>query len=121
MYTYAATVLRVVDGDTISLDVDLGFSAHMHVTVRLLGCNAIELSQPGGPEARDHLRTVLPVGSLVTISTVKVDKYGGRFLATVTLPDGSDLVSSLIAAQWAAAWDGIGPRPVPPWPRTVTP
>lgn len=120
-YVYNATVTRVVDGDTLDLDVDLGFSVHYRTSVRLLGCNARELSQDGGKEARDNLRALLPVGTAVTVATVKADKYGGRWDAQVTLADGQDLVTLLISTQWAAAWDSIGTRPVPPWPRTVTP
>jgi endonuclease YncB( thermonuclease family) len=94
---------------------------------RLLGCNARELAEPGGVEARDHLAGLVldvgvPVGlgrRGVVLTSVKRDKYGGRYDAAVTLPDGSDLVAGLIAGQWAAPWDGRGPRPVPPWPRTV--
>lgn len=120
-YTYAATVLSVHDGDTLALDVDLGFHVHTHTSVRLLGCNARELAQPGGTAARDHLRALLPIGTAVTIRSVLDDKYGGRVDAAVTLIDGTDLVTALTADQWVAAWDGTSTRPLPPWPRTVTP
>ena len=116
-FTYAATVRSVYDGDTIKVDIDLGFSVHLHTSARLLGCNAIELSQPGGVEARDNLRALLPTGTVVTLRSVLVDKFGGRVDAQVTLPDGTDLVTGLIAAGWAAVWSGAGPRPVPAWPR----
>lgn len=136
--THPATVLNVHDGDSIKVairlartrrrDSDLGFHIYtehgwlvLHAAVRLLGCNAIELANPGGVEARDHLASLLPVGTLVTLSTVLDDKYGGRFDAAAQLPDGSDLVAALIAEQWAAEWNGLGPKPTPPWPRTVAP
>ena len=122
-YIYNATVLYVHDGDTFDCDVDFGFYLHHAPTpVRLLGCNAIELSQPGGKEARDNLAALLPVGAKVLLQTAKPDKYAPRWDAQVTYltADGAvhDLVTDLIAGQWAAAWDGSGPRPVPPWPRT---
>ena len=116
-FIYAATVLSVHDGDTIAVDADMGMSVHFRTNVRFLGCNAIELSQPGGIEARDNLRTLLAPGTPIVMRTVKDDKYGGRWLAAVSMPDGSDLISTLIAAHFAAAWDGTGTRPVPPWPR----
>lgn len=118
-YLFGATVLSVHDGDTLTVDLDLGMFVHRITTVRLRGCNARELSQPGGVEARDHLRSVLPVGTEVTVGTVKADKYGNRWEANVRLQDGSDLVTGLIAGQWAATWDGRGSRPLPPWPRTA--
>lgn len=118
MYVYRAVVVRVVDGDTVVLDVDLGFATWLRAqSFRLAGCNAIELAKPGGREARDHLRELLPLGGAVTITSVRPDKYGGRYDAVVTLPDGSDLVSALVAGGWVSPWRGAGAAPVPPWPR----
>jgi endonuclease YncB( thermonuclease family) len=119
LYTYAALVAHVHDGDTVDLDADLGFDTRHFGSFRLLGCNARELAQPGGPEARDHLAALLPPGVKVIAQSVKPDKFGGRYDAAITLPDGTDLVTQLIADQWAAAWDGTGTKPVPPWPRVV--
>ena len=122
-YTYAATVISFHDGDTGTLAIDLGFDVTFTTNIRLAGCNAIELSQPGGKEARDNINALLPAGSHVVIASTKVDKYGGRYDASIayTTADGAehDLVADLIAQQWAAPWDGAGKAPVPPWPRTV--
>ena len=41
-FWYGATVLKVVDGDTIELMVDLGFSVHHKIRVRLYGINTPE-------------------------------------------------------------------------------
>lgn len=134
---HPATVLAVHDGDTITVsirlaktrakDADLGFHVHaekgwlvLHSPIRLLGCNAIELKDPGGAEAQQNLATLLPIGTLVGLSTVAADKYGTRWDATVTLPDGTDLVTRLIRDGWAAAWNGLGPKPTPAWPRQET-
>lgn len=115
---YPATVTAVHDGDTITADIELGFGVGVVQHVRLLGCNARELSQPGGPEAAANL-TGLLLGQRVTLSGVRPDKFGGRYDAAVTLADGTDLVAELVAQQWAAPWDGTGTKPVPPWPRTA--
>lgn len=120
LYTYAATVVRVVDGDTARLDVSLGFRAWLrNESFRLASCNARELDEPGGKEARDHLAELLPAGTAVVLRSVKADKYGDRFDASIELPDGRDLVDVLCADGWAAPWDGRGERPVPPWPRAT--
>lgn len=122
-YTYRATVRRVVDGDTIRVDVDLGFGLVNRgedaggLSVRILGINARESYQAGGPEAKAHLEQLLPIGARVLMRTVKVDKYGGRYDAAVELPDGRDLAATLVGGGWASAWDGVGSRPLPPWPR----
>jgi endonuclease YncB( thermonuclease family) len=117
-YTYAGKVLSVHDGDTCTVVVDLGFSVQYVTAVRLLGCNAIELAEPGGKEARDNLAGLV-LDQAVYLHTVKPDKFGGRYDAQVTLPGDSDLATLLIAEGWAAAWDGKGPKPIPAWPRVA--
>ena len=42
MYEYNAKVLRVVDGDTIDVMIDLGMSVHVKERLRLLGVNSPE-------------------------------------------------------------------------------
>ena len=42
MYEYAAKVERVVDGDTIDVTLDLGFSIQYQARIRLLGINTPE-------------------------------------------------------------------------------
>lgn len=41
-FWYGATVLGVVDGDTIDLMIDLGFNIHHKIRVRLFGVNTPE-------------------------------------------------------------------------------
>jgi endonuclease YncB( thermonuclease family) len=134
-YTYRGQVLAVHDGDSVRIDldligiagrhhdVDLGFDVHLighrlrlREDVRLLGCNARELAQPGGQEARDHLAQLLPIGTWVTVQTFKPDKFGGRWLAKITAPNGSDVSAQMVHDGYAAVWDGVGPKPVPDWP-----
>lgn len=124
-FIFWMTVEVVHDGDTLYGDCDQGIGIHNRgkspngMGFRLAGCNARELSQPGGPEARDHLATILPVGWQGWVESLHWDEYAGRIDIRVTLPDGTDLVDQLIAEQWAAAYNGSGPMPIPPWPRTV--
>ena len=42
MYIYNAKCLRVVDGDTIDAQIDLGFDTHKVIRIRLVGINAPE-------------------------------------------------------------------------------
>lgn len=119
MYVYDATVIRIIDGDTIVVSIDLGFHTwRLNQTVRLAGCNARELSDPdGGPQARDNLAVLLPPGTHVVLHTVKPDKYADRYDAVVIATDGVDIVETLIETGWLARWNGRGLKPVPPWPR----
>lgn len=91
LYTYAADVLAVVDGDTLDLRVDLGFSIFRLERVRLRGANTPE-TRSGSPKerlagARAKARAAAWVeahGGRVLVRTEKdrADKYG-RMLATV--------------------------------------
>lgn len=107
-----ARVLQVHDGDTLEVVV----------TVRLADCNARELTQPGGVEARDNLRTLLPTGTRVVLSALAPDHYRHRLDAQVRIgvaPYVIDVVEHLEAKQWVARYPGYGPKVNPPWPRTV--
>lgn len=122
LYTYRAIVTAVHDGDTFSVDIDQGLNTWRHgENIRILGINAIELASPGGPEAQQKLAAILPIGTAITIRTVKADKYGTRYNAAITLADGSDLATQLLAGGWAAPYTGRGPKVAPAWPRLTIP
>jgi len=83
MFEYAATVVRVVDGDTLYLDLDLGFFIRMTIDVRLKGLNTPEIrgaSREAGLKAKAFVEQALPPGALVLVKTYKAEKYG-RYLA----------------------------------------
>jgi micrococcal nuclease len=95
LYEYNAVIRSVYDGDTCRADIDLGFGIWTsNQSLRLLGIDAPELGKPGGKEARDYLRQMLPIGATVVIRTVKDedDKYG-RLLASIvaTGPNGAEV------------------------------
>jgi endonuclease YncB( thermonuclease family) len=117
---YYGAVARVVDGDTVNVDVqlaaDLGAALVLHASVRLRGINARERSEPGGPEAAAYLAGLLPAGAPVALTVVSPDKYSGRCDAVITTAAGVDVAAAVVAAGYAAVWDGHGQRPVPPWP-----
>ena len=121
LYTYKSTVTAVHDGDSLRLAVSLGFHLTVDITCRLHGLNARELAAPGGAEARDHLTQLCPPGSPVLFRSLGPDKYGGRWLGALALPDGRDVATQMIRDGYAAPWDGRGPKPVPPWPPTADP
>lgn len=107
MYEYVAKVIRVVDGDTVWLDVDLGFDVRRSDSFRLAGINAPEVSTLEGKQARDWLKTVLNPGDEITVKTFKDkrEKYG-RYLATILLADGGNVNDRLVAEGYAVPYDG---------------
>ena len=110
-YRYRAALLRVIDGDTLELDVDLGFSCHYRATVRLRGLNCPEIGTEAGQAAYRWLMEWVGRGQMV-VETVKPDKYGGRWDAEVYREaDGAHLNEALVTAGVAKPWDGKGPKP----------
>ena len=109
---YPATVKRIIDGDTIQVDVDLGFDVHLEdQIVRFYGCNADEHNTPGGKAAIAWLETMIKPGDPVQLVSHGYDKYGARIDGAITLADGTDLIAAEITAGHAAAWDGKGSKP----------
>lgn len=96
---------RVIDGDTFEVEAPPGAPTHLGgaVAVRLRGCDAVELGEPGGPEARRLLRRFLRRGRILC-SNVGREKYG-RALATVTV-SGADAARYLIEEGAAVPYDG---------------
>jgi len=88
MYEYRARVTRIVDGDTIKCDIDLGFDLFLsNQTVRLYGIDAPESRTRDQEEkfygnlAKQYLKDYCPKGSWITLKT-HLDKKGkfGRIL-----------------------------------------
>ena len=108
MYEYRARIVRVIDGDTVEAEVDLGFHISSRMTMRLFGINTPEIkgvSRPEGLAARNFLIQLIDTHthgtSDLTIHTQKdaTEKYG-RLLATL-LADNVNLNEALIAAGHA--------------------
>ena len=92
MHTYKCTILRVVDGDTVDVDIDLGFGVWMRKErIRVLGIDTPEsrtrdkVEKTYGILAKNFVKSYLPVGSSQTLQTEKdgTGKFGrilGKFL-----------------------------------------
>lgn len=99
-YRYKITVVRVIDGDTLECDVDLGFYTRIRTKLRLLGINCPETDSPEGREAKMFTQGKAD-GLSLTAETHRADKYGNRWNAVVFLPDGTSLNDLLVAAGHA--------------------
>lgn len=90
MYEYKAKVIKVYDGDTITVLIELGFGVTFKEKVRLYGINTPEIrgkERPDGLISRDRLRERI-LDKDVIIKTLK-DKKGkyGRYIAEVYLEE----------------------------------
>lgn len=93
LYTYAANVYRVIDGDTLDARIDAGFGRRLTDRIRLKGINCAELSQEKGEEARAFVTEFLKPCPIVVMRTQKnkEKEMYGRWLADVfALPGCSD-------------------------------
>ena len=81
MYTYKARLDRVIDGDTIDVNIDLGFDITVHKRVRLAGIDTPESrtrdleEKKRGLASKARLIELLDQGSLV-VESKEVGKYG---------------------------------------------
>ena len=93
MYEYRAYVRRVYDGDTITVDIDLGFVVFLQKQkIRLAGINTPELrgeERESGIKSRDALREKIS-NKWVRIKTSK-DKKGkyGRWIGEIWLEEAN--------------------------------
>jgi micrococcal nuclease len=98
IYIYKAELIRVIDGDTVELMIDQGFSNFTKQTMRLYGIDAPEMNTLAGKAAKAWLWEALQPLEAIYVQTIQLetkakrDKYG-RFLA-VLFDDTSDMQAS---------------------------
>ena len=83
-YTYPATVLKVVDGDTLWVRVYLRPGHWVKQKLRLRDLDCPELPTPEGKAAKRFTESLVARAAAVTVCTTKPDKYD-RYLADVFL------------------------------------
>ncbi len=93
---YYGVCVRVVDGDTFVVDIDLGYTGHVHVRIRLRSINVYEKNTDQGKLAISYLQGLLfPLSKSsipLVIQSYKDARSFERWIADVWLPDG-DLLS----------------------------
>lgn len=83
-YIYRAKVVRVVDGDTYDVNVDLGFRITARKRLRLVDVDTPEiggLEREFGLEVKQFVKDLIE-GYVVTLETFKTGK-NGRYLAEI--------------------------------------
>jgi len=116
MYEYRVKkVTGVVDGDTIDVDIDLGFNIAYSQRVRLAGIDTPEsrttnkMEKVLGLEVKQRLKDILTKASLVVIRTQKPDsteKYG-RVLGWLYVDGAEQSVNEALIAD-GYAWGYMG-------------
>jgi micrococcal nuclease len=116
MYEYRVKkITGVVDGDTIDVDIDLGFNVSFSQRVRLAGIDTPESRTSDkaekvlGLESKEYLKSKLKDAKLVVIKTEKPDsseKYG-RILGWLYV-DGNTISVNDQMIEDGYAWGYLG-------------
>ena len=126
MYEYKCKIRKVVDGDTVDIDIDLGFGIWLNdERVRIMGIDTPEsrtsdpIEKIFGMAAKERVQHLLSNES-VLISKVKGDgneemrgKFG-RILGDFRTPQGDLLTSKLMAEGHAVAYNGGNKEKIQP-------
>ena len=113
VYTYKATVVRIVDGDSIRMSISLGFGCHLFGTdgrgmdIRLFGLDCPE-ARGGTPAQKAHgllakacVEEHLKVGETYQITTRERGKFG-RYLATIKRKGKGATINDLLIKLFLA-------------------
>ena len=101
MYNYKAELLKVVDGDTVDMNVDMGFNVRIKQRMRLYGIDTAELrdkdedKRKKALKAKDYVCELLKLNQSYEIETYKEDKYG-RLLVKIYLNEEETLNEMLL-------------------------
>ena len=118
MYEYKANLVKVVDGDTVDVDIDLGFGVWLKdERVRIMGIDTPEsrtrdkVEKLFGLASKEYLKSMLPIGSMQVLKT-EIDRSGedkkgkfGRILGDFLIDD-KKATDILIENGYAVAYFG---------------
>ena len=114
MYEYRCKITRVVDGDTVKCDIDLGFGIWQHnETVRLLGIDTPESrtsdkdEKPYGLLSKKKLTEQIEKAEVIKIVTTRDEKGKfGRILGTLVADGGDNINAYMIRHNYAVNYQG---------------
>jgi len=114
MYEYACQPVRVIDGDSIVLDIDLGLHITARESCRLWGIDAPEIrgeERPQGLDSRKFLEWLID-GDYKFICHTHRDKKGkyGRYLVDLWMINSVDeevcINTTMVEEGYAEKYDG---------------
>ena len=108
MYEYKATVLKVVDGDTVDLRISLGFHSYIDIRARLARIDTEELNSTDPnlrllavmAKSRVMELTENPECTIVSFKPYRADKYG-RWVVELVNYEGRNINNLLLAENLA--------------------
>jgi len=113
MHEYNCTILKVIDGDTVDIDIDLGFHVSLRKErVRILGIDTPEsrtsdkVEKLFGLAAKHRVQELLKVGSKQHLISKEFKGKFGRILGDFKFEDGSTLTGILLNEHQCAPYFG---------------
>ena len=114
MYEYRCKITKVVDGDTVKCDIDLGFGIWQHnETVRLRGIDTPESrtsdkdEKPYGLLSKKKLTEQIEKAEVIKIITSKDEKGKfGRILGTLVADNDDNINQWMIRHNYAVHYQG---------------
>ena len=106
-YSYPMRPTRILDGDTLDADIDLGFDLSLHGRIRLMDINCPETRTKNiaekrrGLMARARLRELCPIGKKCYVISHGKGKYG-RILGTIIIESSKKSVNAILLAEGLA-------------------
>jgi micrococcal nuclease len=112
MYEYNCKIVRVVDGDTVDVDIDLGFGTwRCSERIRLYGVDTPECrtrddeEKAAGLLAKAFVEDALHVGGTYTLQTREKGKFG-RFLGVIFIAGKTSINTALVTEHLAVPYHG---------------
>lgn len=111
-YLYRCSLIRVIDGDTVEIDLDLGCHTYVRKTIRFLGIDTEELRSSEAERraraqaAKKYLTELLTAPNTTLVIETQIDssdKYG-RLLGRIyvnRLDECIDVTATLLAEGFA--------------------
>ena len=120
LYTYKAQVVKTIDGDTITVWVDLGFNNESKQKLRFRGINAEEIATEAGQRAKAFVMNRIAKVDFIIIKTHSTDIYDRYLVDVFYLPGEADpqkvadngiyLNQELLDSSLAQVWQTRDPR-----------
>lgn len=118
MFTYNCRIARIVDGDTIDVDIDLGFGIwKANERIRLWQIDTPECRTRDKEEkkygliAKNFVEEHLPIGKIFELQTLEKDKFG-RYLGAVFVKNRLSINDMLLKANLAVKYVGQNKKEV---------
>ena len=112
MYEYNCKIVRVVDGDTVDVDIDLGFDTwRCGERIRLYGVDTPECRTRNAEEkaagflAKEFVEDSLHVGQTYKLTTKDKGKFG-RYLGVIMLTNKTSINAALVTENLAVPYHG---------------